>query len=205
MKKRLELLSEEQWGILGPLFPEPKRRKDGRGRPWATNRECLEGILWVLRTGARWRDMPAQYPDGSTCWRRLRSWEEQGVWQRAWRKLLSMLDQRRLLDWEEAFLDATFVTAKKGAPQSEKPSRERYEVHGGGRRQRHTCRSVTCVRATGRVPVGRKHARGGEGSASRARTAALPSQTSYCRPRLRFRRPAQAISSAWNGVDRPLP
>jgi hypothetical protein len=44
-----------------------------------------------------------------------------------------MLDERKLLDWEEAFIDATFVLAKKGAPQSENPSRERYEVHGGGR------------------------------------------------------------------------
>ena len=58
MKKRQQLLSEEQWEILCPLFPEPKRRKDGRGRPWASNRACLEGILWVLRTGARWRDVP---------------------------------------------------------------------------------------------------------------------------------------------------
>ena len=52
MKKRLELLSEEQWGILEPLFPERKRRKDGRGRPWAANRECLEGILWVSAYGS---------------------------------------------------------------------------------------------------------------------------------------------------------
>jgi transposase len=50
MKKPPELLSEKQWKILEPLFPEPKRRKDGRGWPWASNRECLQGILWVLRT-----------------------------------------------------------------------------------------------------------------------------------------------------------
>ncbi len=121
MKKRPVFFSEEQWAIIAPLFPEPKRRKDGRGRPWAKNRSCLEGILWILRTGARWRDMPEPYPDGSTCWRRLRMWEEQGVWQRVWHKLLGQMDERGLLDWEEAFLDATFVTAKKGALQSAKP------------------------------------------------------------------------------------
>jgi transposase len=119
-KQRQVLLSEAQWEVLCPLFPEPKQRRDGRGRPWASNRACLEGILWVLRTGARWRDLPGEYPDGSTCWRRLRMWEEQGVWKAAWRKLLSLLDERRLLDWEEAFLDATFITAKKGARQSAK-------------------------------------------------------------------------------------
>src|ERR1700692_1726686 len=118
MKKRQALLSEEQWAVLVPLFPEPKRRKDGRGRPCASNRACLQGILWVLRTGARWRDLPDEYPDGSTCWRRLRMWEGQGVWLRAWRKLLAQMDERKLLAWGEAFLDATFVTAKKGAAPS---------------------------------------------------------------------------------------
>ena len=114
------MLSDEQWRQIEDLFPEPRRRGDGRGRPWAANRRCLEGILWVLRTGARWRDLPAQYPNGSTCWRRLRTWEEEGVWLRAWQSLLAQLDRRKLLDWEEAFLDATFVLAKKGAPPSER-------------------------------------------------------------------------------------
>ena len=58
--------------------------------------------------------MQEWYPDGATCWRRLRRWEERGVWLRDWRKLLGQLDERKLLDWEEAVLDATFVTAKKG-------------------------------------------------------------------------------------------
>ena len=51
-KKRFELLTDAQWSLIEPLLPEPKRRKDNRGRPWASNRACLEGILWVLRTGA---------------------------------------------------------------------------------------------------------------------------------------------------------
>jgi transposase len=115
------MLTDQQWKQIEDLFPAPKRRKDGRGRPWASNRSCFEGILWVLRVGARWRDLPAVYPNGSTCWRRLRLWEEQGVWLRAWQALLARLDERKLLDWEEAFLDATFVMAKKGAVQSERP------------------------------------------------------------------------------------
>jgi transposase len=115
------MLTDQQWKQIEDLFPAPQRRKDGRGRPWASNRSCFEGILWVLRVGARWRDLPTEYPHGSTCWRRLRRWEEQGVWLRAWQALLARLDERKLLDWEEAFLDATFVLAKKGAPQSEKP------------------------------------------------------------------------------------
>jgi transposase len=115
------MLSDEQWKQIAGLFPVPKRRRDRRGRPWTSNRHCLEGILWILRTGARWRDLPGEYPNGSTCWRRLRMWEEQGIWLRAWQALLARMNERKLLDWEEAFLDATFVLAKKGAPRSERP------------------------------------------------------------------------------------
>jgi transposase len=51
-KRRFILLTDAQWELIEPLLPEPKRRKDNRVRPWASNRACLEGILWVLQTGA---------------------------------------------------------------------------------------------------------------------------------------------------------
>jgi transposase len=121
-KKRFELLSERQWELIEPLLPEPKQRKDRRGRPWASNRACLEGILWVLQTGAAWRFLPDKYPSPATCWRRLKQWEEQNVWLDAWRALLGALDGEGLLKWEETFLDGSFAPAKKGAPQSVKPS-----------------------------------------------------------------------------------
>jgi transposase len=80
MKKRQKLLSDEQWGLIGRLFPEPQSRKDNRGRPWAENRACLEGILWVPQTGTAWRFLPDEYLSPSTCWRRLKQWEESGIW-----------------------------------------------------------------------------------------------------------------------------
>jgi transposase len=56
-------LTDEQWAMLEPLLPEPTKRADGRGRPWREAREVLDGVLWVLRTGAPWRDSPPQeYP-----------------------------------------------------------------------------------------------------------------------------------------------
>lgn len=119
------MLTDEQWDKVKDLLPEPKRRRDGKGRPWASNRGCFEGILWVLRTGARWRDMPSRYPSGVTCWRRLRDWEERDVWLDAWRALLGTLDRRGLLRWEETFMDGSFAPAKKGAKQSAKPSAAR--------------------------------------------------------------------------------
>jgi len=69
-------LTEEQWRRIEPLLP----KLESRGRPWADNRLVLEGILWVLKTGARWRDLPEQYPSASTCWRRLQLWEEEDIW-----------------------------------------------------------------------------------------------------------------------------
>jgi transposase len=122
MKKRQKLLTDEQWELIGPLFPQPRRRKDNRGRPWAENRACFEGILWVLQTGAAWRFLPDEYPSPSTCWRRLKQWEEAGIWLNAWRTLLGALDAEGLLKWDEAFLDGSFAPAKKGAMQSAKPS-----------------------------------------------------------------------------------
>ena len=119
MADTTRFINDEQWKRLEPLLPKPKR---GRvGRPPAGNRQVLEGILWVLRSGARWRDLPKVYPSPSTCWRRLKLWEEHGVWLDVWRKFLSELDEKALLDWEEAFIDGSFAPAKKGAPASEKP------------------------------------------------------------------------------------
>jgi transposase len=111
-------LSDEQWARLEPLLPKER----SRGRPWADNRRVLEGILWVLKTGARWRDLPKEYPSASTCWRRLRQWEEQDIWLKIWRQFLSELDQQGRLDWSEVFLDGSFAPAKRGATASAKPS-----------------------------------------------------------------------------------
>ena len=124
-KKRFILLTDAQWELIEPLLPEPKRRKDNRGRPWASNRACLEGILWVLQTGAAWRFLPEKYPSPATCWRRLKQWEAEDVWLDAWRALLGALDGEGLLKWEESFLDGSFAPAKKGALRSVKPSAAR--------------------------------------------------------------------------------
>ena len=93
-----------------------------RGRPRADDRKVPEGILWILRSGARWCDLPEEFPSPSTCWRRLRDWEEQEVWLEIWRAFLSELNERQQLKWSESFMDGSFAPAKKGAVESEKPS-----------------------------------------------------------------------------------
>lgn len=119
MAEQTRFINDEQWKWIEPLLPKP--RKGRVGRPQADNREVLEGILWILRKGARWKDLPSRYPSPSTCWRRLRLWEDEGVWLDIWRKFLADLDEKPLLDWKEAFIDGSFTPAKKGALGLEKP------------------------------------------------------------------------------------
>lgn len=106
-------LSDSQWLAIADLFPDPTVGPRG-GRPWVPPRECLEGILWVLITGARWKDLPERYPSPCTCWRRHRDWTRSGVFRAAWDRLLGKLLQRRGIDWEEAIGDGSFSRAKKG-------------------------------------------------------------------------------------------
>ena len=115
------LLTDAQWEKIRPLLPKRRKRPHG-GRPPADDRKVLEGILWMLRSGARWCDLPVEFPSPATCWRRLRDWEEQEVWLEIWRTFLSELNERQQLKWSESFMDGSFVPAKKGATESEKPS-----------------------------------------------------------------------------------
>ena len=113
-------LTDEQWKKIEPLLPQPKKPRRG-GRPWADNRKVFEGILWILRTGAPWADLPKRSPSPSTCWWRL--WEEQDVWLKVWRTFLAELDEQGQLDWAEAFVDGSLAPAKKGGKASERPER----------------------------------------------------------------------------------
>lgn len=74
-------LSDAQWELMRPWLPAPKRR----GRPRADDRRTISGILYVLRTGCRWQDLPGEYGSPVTCWRRLHQWQEQGIWEEIWR------------------------------------------------------------------------------------------------------------------------
>ena len=115
-------LTEAQWAILDPLIPEPARRKDGRGRPWRPRRHVLNGVLWILRTGARWKDLPERYPPYQTCHRRFQQWVASGVMRGVLEALALDLKARGKLDLQETFIDGTFAPAKKGGSAWAKPS-----------------------------------------------------------------------------------
>jgi len=69
----------------------------------------------VLKTGCAWEALPREYGSDSTCWRRLNEWSRDGTWERIWRTFLSQLDADGKLEWAQAFLDGSFVPAKRGA------------------------------------------------------------------------------------------
>lgn len=111
-------LTDEQWAVLEPLIFEVPRRRDGKGRPRRPAREVLNGICWVLRTGAQWADLPERYPPYQTCHRRFQEWASEGVLRRVMEALAQDLEERGELDLSECFIDGTFVSAKKGARKS---------------------------------------------------------------------------------------
>ena len=120
LRRTKRVLTDTHWERIAPLLPEHPRSPKG-GRPWADDRECLEGILWLLRTGARWRDIPVDLPSGSTCWRRLRDWAGEEILQDIHTILIEELDDLGKIDLDELLSDATFIRAKKGGPMWEKP------------------------------------------------------------------------------------
>ena len=114
-------LTDEQWVKIAPHLPAPPKSPKGGPTP-KPSRDCFEGLLWILRTGARWKDMPDCFPSGSTCWRRLEWWDATGAWERAWLAFVEELGEEDRALWEVVFADAMFVPAKKGATASARPS-----------------------------------------------------------------------------------
>jgi len=120
-------LTDEQWVVVEALLPKPVKRADGKGRPRVDDRLILNGILWVMRTGAPWHDMPNRYPPYQTCHRRFQEWVKAGTFETILRKLVEDVKERGGLDLTECFIDGTFVIAKKGAQGWEKPSGARVQ------------------------------------------------------------------------------
>jgi transposase len=110
-----ELVPDGLWERVEPLLPR-HRRKERRGRPSRDDRACLRGIIFVLKTGIAWRDLPAEVfrCSGATCWRRLQEWNQAGVFEKLQRVLLDELGQKGLIDWSRASFDSSSVRAKKG-------------------------------------------------------------------------------------------
>jgi transposase len=110
-------LTDEQWQGLEPLLPAQKPRT---GRPNLAHRQVINGILWILRTGAPWRDLPQRYGSWSTVASRFYRWREAGIWERIWAEVQSEADEEDRIDWEIHLLDGTIVRAHQHAAGAKK-------------------------------------------------------------------------------------
>ena len=105
-------LTEAQWRRLEPHLPPEKPRT---GRPSEDHRRILNGILWVLRTGAPWRDLPGRYGPVGTVSSRFYRWRASGVWGRVLSALQAAADARGEVDWDLHFVDASIIRAHQHA------------------------------------------------------------------------------------------
>ncbi|MDN3258040.1 IS5 family transposase [Streptomyces sp. MA25(2023)] len=110
------IVSDELWDLVEPLLPQRERRFRHPGRKPLPDRDVLCGILYVLHTGIQWEYLPKDlgFGSGMTCWRRLRDWNEAGVWQRLHEILLAELNAAARLDWSRCVVDSSHVRALKG-------------------------------------------------------------------------------------------
>ncbi len=118
-------LTDKQWALVEPLLPEPKSAPGKRGRPACPARLVLEGILWVMRTGAPWADLPGRFPSYQTCHRRFQEWVAGGTMEAVVRALRRDLCERGGIEDVEGFIDGTYVPAKKGGTASESAEQAR--------------------------------------------------------------------------------
>jgi transposase len=125
--ERRHELKEEEWTAVADLLPKAK----GTGRPARPARDMLNGMMWILMTGAPWRDLPERYGPWETVYRRFREWDRGGVLDRILKRLQWRLDEEGYIDWSELYIDGSSVRAsaaaagarKKGVPRKRPTTR----------------------------------------------------------------------------------
>lgn len=100
------VLTDEMWNKIYPLLPSETGHW---GRPYKPHRDIIEGILWILRTGAPWRDLPLEYGPWRTCYTRFNRWTKKGVWNNIWDALKDDIDH------ENYAIDGSYVKAHQDA------------------------------------------------------------------------------------------
>jgi len=108
------LLDDKLWAVIAPLLPAPKpRRVKHPGRKPLEDRAVLTGILFVLQSGIPWEMLPQEMGCGSgmSCWRRLRAWQQAGVWERLHEVLLAQLRSAERIDWSRCIVDSSSIRA----------------------------------------------------------------------------------------------
>ncbi len=136
VRQRFEL-TDEQWAKLQPWLPP---QQAATGRPAADHRRIINAILWVIRTGAPWRDLPERYGPVGTVTSRFYRWRQSGVWDRLFAQIQQQADGEGRIDWEVHFVDGTVVRAHQHAAGAKGgiPLRKRSATAGAASRPRST-------------------------------------------------------------------
>ncbi len=118
------LLPDGLWDLIEPLLPAPVPKPQG-GRPRLSDRACVTGIVFVLRSGIPWRMLPKELGCGSgmSCWRRMRDWQEAGLWDLIHFALLNWLSRANQIDWRRAVVDSCSVRAAFGGSKQDRIQR----------------------------------------------------------------------------------
>jgi transposase len=127
-------LSDSQYAHLAPFLPEP-RHHGKAGRPWLPHRAVVNGILWILRTGAPWRDLPERYGKWNTVYTRFKRWRRDGTWTRIFSALLDERDDQGRLDHDLWCIDGTIVHAARCAGGARRHNRHRPRLDEGSKTQ----------------------------------------------------------------------
>jgi transposase len=135
MVQRFEL-TDEQWERLQPLLPQAART----GRPATDHRQIINGILWILRTGAPWRDLPERYGSWATVASRFYSWRKSGLWDRIFAQVQTQADSAGQIDWHVHYVDGTIVRAHQHAAGAKRGTlrRKRWATAKAASRRRST-------------------------------------------------------------------
>lgn len=158
-------LTDQEWERIAPLLPPTHTGK--RGHPWREHRSILNAILWILRTGAPWADLPERYPPRSTCHDRLRYWQADGTWERVLQALQSEADHNGEVIWVNNALDASIVRTHQHAAgarrQKKRAGSGRTEIHitvvDTQNRRNRSRRDLASSRDTNRKPGDRAQSR----------------------------------------------
>ncbi len=110
-------LKDEQWALIEDLFP---RNGQHAGRPWVDHRRMMNGMLWILATGAPWRDLPKRFRPWQTVYRRFNLYRLEGTLERILERLHVKLDEDGKIDWELFCIDGSNVRAHRSAAGAKK-------------------------------------------------------------------------------------
>ncbi len=109
-------LTDAQWDRIKDIFP----RNGNRGNQWKNHRLIVDGMIWVLKTGAPWRDLPERFGPWKTVYERFRLWSQQGLWQKIISELQSDFESEGNIDWELFSIDGSSIRAHKSAAGAKK-------------------------------------------------------------------------------------